>query len=37
MKGDLIELSVNARVPADCRIVESKELSVDNFIFSGDC
>ncbi|CAD8125531.1 unnamed protein product [Paramecium sonneborni] len=37
VKGDLIELNSNYKVPADCRIILSQQLSVDNFIFTGDC
>ncbi|KAM3140784.1 hypothetical protein pb186bvf_007011 [Paramecium bursaria] len=34
--GDLIEITQNAKIPADCRIVLSKELRVDNSLFTGE-
>ena len=35
--GDLIEISANVKVAADCRIIESSELRVDNSLFTGEC
>ena len=33
--GDIIELRMGDKVPADCRIIESNELKINNWLFSG--
>ena len=36
MTGDVVELKIGDRIPADIRIIKSKELKVDNSALTGE-